>query len=117
MNVVPVSSMTEAARHANVVTQTVGVFPASRKREVRDLLATAGVQRVMVLGNCHGGSAGNPHDGMYPLHRFMNWVCDDDTETVGRVGERHGSAVGADRRLNTWPRARVTTGILATPHR
>ncbi len=81
VNVVPVSSMTEAARHANVATQTVGVFPASRKREVRDLLATAGVQRVMVLGNCHGGSAGNPHDGMYPLHRFMNWVCDDDTET------------------------------------
>ena len=46
--------------------------------EIRDLLATAGVQRVVRLGNCHMGSAGNPHDGMFPLHRFMNWVVDDD---------------------------------------
>jgi hypothetical protein len=78
VNVVPVPSIVDATKHANVATQTVGVFPIDRKREVRDLLATAGVQRVVRLGNCHIGSAGNPHDGMYPLHRFMNWVVDDD---------------------------------------
>lgn len=78
VNVVPVPSMVEATRNATVATQTVGVYPMQRKAEVRDLLATAGVQRVVRLGNCHIGSIGGPHDGMYPLHRFMNWVVDDD---------------------------------------
>jgi hypothetical protein len=30
------------------------------------------------LGSAMKGSMGNPHDAMYPLHRFVNWVVDDD---------------------------------------
>jgi hypothetical protein len=41
-------------------------------------LATAGVQRVVNLGSALKGSQGNPHDAMFPLHRFVNWVVDDD---------------------------------------
>jgi hypothetical protein len=78
VNIVPVSSLTEATTFANVATQTVGVYPPERKAEIRDLLATAGVQRVVKLGSAMSGTMGNPHDGMYPLHRFVNWVADDD---------------------------------------
>jgi Acyl-CoA reductase (LuxC) len=78
VNVVPVPSLREAVRFANVATQTVGVFPASRKAEVRDALASAGVQRVVTLGKALGPGPGLPHDGFYPLHRFVRWVNDED---------------------------------------
>ncbi|MGC7101464.1 acyl-CoA reductase [Amycolatopsis lurida] len=78
VNVVPVASILDAAAFATVATQTVGVYPAERKAELRDRLATAGVQRVVRLGSALTGSIGNPHDAMYPLHRFVNWVVDDD---------------------------------------
>ncbi|MET7353973.1 acyl-CoA reductase [Streptomyces mirabilis] len=48
------------------------------KAELRDRLVGAGVQRVVKLGSALSGSIGNPHDAMYPLHRFVNWVVDDD---------------------------------------
>jgi hypothetical protein len=78
VNVVPVTSMLDATAFATVATQTVGVYPSHRKAELRDRLATAGVQRVVKLGSAMKGSMGNPHDAMYPLHRFVNWVVDDD---------------------------------------
>lgn len=78
VNVVPVRSLREAVRFANVATQTVGVFPAVRKVELRDALASAGVQRVVSLGKAVGPGPGLPHDGFYPLHRFVRWVNDED---------------------------------------
>ena len=64
-------------QHANVATQTVGVYPPSRKAELRDALAAAGVQRVVELGKAIAFEAGMPHDGFYPLHRFVRWVNDE----------------------------------------
>jgi Acyl-CoA reductase (LuxC) len=78
VNVVPVNSMAHAVAFATVATQTVGVYPSSAKSDLRDALATAGVQRVVKLGSALTGSQGNPHDAMFPLHRFVNWVVDDD---------------------------------------
>jgi hypothetical protein len=78
VNVVPVRSVLDALDFVTVATQTVGVYPSERKLELRDRLATAGVQRVVNLGSAFRSSAGNPHDGMWPLHRFVNWVVDDD---------------------------------------
>ena len=78
VNVVPVQSLSEAVRYANVATQTVGVHPPQRKPEVRDALASAGVQRVVSLGKALGPTAGLPHDGFYPLQRFVRWVNDED---------------------------------------
>jgi hypothetical protein len=78
VNVVPVGAMRDAVAFATVATQTVGVYPPSAKNELRDALAGAGVQRIVNLGSALRGSLGNPHDAMYPLHRFVNWVVDDD---------------------------------------
>ena len=77
VNIVPVTSLAEAVRFANVATQTVGVYPPERKEELRDALASAGVQRVVTLGSALGPAPGFPHDGFYPLQRFVRWVTDE----------------------------------------
>lgn len=77
VNVVPVASLAEATRQANVATQTVGVYPAARKAELRDALAAAGVQRVVTLGQAVAFEPGLSHDGFYPLQRFVRWVNDE----------------------------------------
>jgi hypothetical protein len=77
VNVVPVESLADAVRFATVATQTVGVYPNERRAVLRDALCSAGVQRVTLLGGAQGSPAGLPHDGFYPLHRFMRWVKDD----------------------------------------
>jgi hypothetical protein len=78
VNVVRVSSLKEAVRFANVATQTVGIYPPARKVEVRDALISAGVQRVVSLGKALDPGPGLPHDGFYPLQRFVRWANDED---------------------------------------
>jgi len=77
VNVVPVTKLADAVRFANVATQTVGVYPSSRKAELRNALAAAGVQRVVELGGAGGVETGLPHDGFFPLQRFVRWVNDE----------------------------------------
>jgi hypothetical protein len=79
VNVVPVASLADAARFANVATQTVGVYPEGRRTEVRDLLAAQGAQRIVPLGGAAALEilAGLPHDGMYVLSRLARWVIDE----------------------------------------
>lgn len=79
VNVVAVAALGDAVRFADVATQTVGVYPASRKSEVRDALASAGVQRIVPLGSAGQLPPGFPHDGFYPLHRFVRWINDEGT--------------------------------------
>jgi len=77
VNVVPVADLADAVRFANVATQTVGVYPPGRKSDLRDRLASAGVQRVVSLGCALGPAPGLPHDGFYPLQRLVRWVNDE----------------------------------------
>jgi hypothetical protein len=79
VNVVAVDDLTEAMRYINVATQTVGVYPSSLKTDLRNDLASAGAQRVITLGEVPSGLIpGFPHDGFFPLHRFVRWVSDED---------------------------------------
>ncbi len=77
-NVVCVPSLMEAMKYVNVATQTVGVYPFSRMSELRDHLASGGAQRVVRLGEAGPSAIGNPHDAMYPLHRFVHWMANED---------------------------------------
>jgi hypothetical protein len=77
VNVVVVDRLEDAVRFAGVATQTVGIFPAARKRELRDRLASAGAQRIVTLGSALGGGVGIPHDGFFPLHRLVRWITDE----------------------------------------
>lgn len=76
VNVVRVDNLADAVRHVNVATQTVGVFPAYRKADLRNKIASAGAQRVVTLGAAPP-ELGLPHDGFYPLQRFVRWVNDE----------------------------------------
>ena len=82
-NVVCVKSLDDAMKYVNVATQTVGVYPFDRMPALRDLLASGGAQRVVRLGEAGPSALGNPHDAMYPLHRFVHWMANED----GREGE------------------------------
>lgn len=77
VNVVWVESLSAACAQANVATQTVGVYPAHRSAEIRDTLASMGVQRIAALGHVAHSIEGYPHDGFYPIRRVMRWVLDD----------------------------------------
>ncbi|HUD28434.1 MAG TPA: acyl-CoA reductase [Novosphingobium sp.] len=77
-NVVCVPSLEEAVKYVNVATQTVGVWPFHRMKDLRDRLASGGAQRVVRLGEAGPGAIGNPHDAMYPLHRFVHWMANED---------------------------------------
>ena len=77
-NVVCVPSLEEAMKYVNVATQTVGVYPFERMAELRDHLASGGAQRVVRLGEAGPSAIGNPHDAMYPLHRFVHWMANED---------------------------------------
>jgi len=78
VNVVRVDRLEDAIRQANVATQTVGIFPDSRRPQLRDALASQGVQRVTAIGSAGKIEAGLPHDGFLPLQRFIRWVNDED---------------------------------------
>ena len=52
----------------------------SRRRvgsTLRDMLAARGMQRIVPLGEVLDAMPGLPHDGFYPLHRFVRWLVDD----------------------------------------
>ena len=83
-NVVMFPSLDDALRYVNVATQTIGVYPWDRKTDLRDRLAGAGGQRVCRVGTANLHVPGGPHDAMFALHRFVNWMSDDD------IGE-HGA--------------------------
>ena len=82
-NVVRVDSLDDATRYVNVATQTVGFYPFERMADYRDRLASGGAQRIVHLGEAGPSTIGNPHDAMYPLHRFVHWMAHED----GRVSD------------------------------
>lgn len=77
-NVVRVDSLDDAVKWVNVATQTIGFFPFDRMPDYRDRLASAGGQRIVHLGEAGPATIGNPHDAMYPLHRFVHWMAHED---------------------------------------
>ncbi|MGC5256495.1 acyl-CoA reductase [Gordonia sp. DT218] len=77
-NVIRVDSLDDAMKYINVATQTVGFYPFGRIADYRDRLAGGGVQRVVHLGEAGPSTIGNPHDAMYPLHRFVHWMAHED---------------------------------------
>jgi hypothetical protein len=81
-NVVMVPTLADAVRYVDVATQTIGVFPWDRKRQLRDRLASAGGQRVCRVGTANQHVPGGPHDAMFALQRFVHWMSDDDISAV-----------------------------------
>jgi hypothetical protein len=77
VNVVPIDSLDDVLPHVNVATQTIGIYPTSLASMMRDRLAARGMQRIVPLGEVLDAIPGLPHDGFYPLNRFVRWLVDD----------------------------------------
>jgi hypothetical protein len=82
-NVVRVDSLDDAVRYVNVATQTIGFYPSDRMADYRDRLSAGGAQRVCPLGEAGPSTFGTPWDGMYPLHRFVNWAVNENGPVDG----------------------------------
>ncbi|PLK27521.1 acyl-CoA reductase [Novosphingobium sp. TH158] len=85
VNFVPVDSLLDVIKWCDDTTQTVGLYPESRRAELRDAFALAGVQRLVslaggdpmtVYANSHHMPPGSPHDGIEPMRRSVRWVVD-----------------------------------------
>ena len=50
--------------------------------DYRDRLAAGGAQRIVHLGEAGPSTIGNPHDAMYPLHRFVHWMAHEDGTAI-----------------------------------
>ena len=77
-NVVRVDRLDDAVKWVNVATQTCGFYPFDRMADYRDRLASGGAQRIVHLGEAGPSTIGNPHDAMYPMHRFVHWMAHED---------------------------------------
>jgi hypothetical protein len=85
VNLVPMPDISQVARWCDDSTQTVSIYPERLRRDIRDRLALAGVQRIVPLRGDQPNSAsedgaelpGMPHDGIEPLRRMVRWVIDE----------------------------------------
>lgn len=79
-NVVPVDDVKKVTDAVNAYTQTVGIYPESLKRELRDQLPLFGAQRLTSLGYaCHVNPA-MPQDAIEPLRRMCKWIVDEECD-------------------------------------
>ena len=85
VNIVPIDDLNDVIKWCDDTTQTVGLFPESRRAAIRDAFALAGVQRLVsleggdpmtVYANSHHMPPGSPHDGIEPMRRSVRWVID-----------------------------------------
>ena len=79
-NLVPVDSIDKVTGAVNAYTQTVGIYPESLKRELRDTLPLFGAQRLTSLGYaCHVTTA-MPQDAIEPVRRMCKWIVDEECD-------------------------------------
>jgi len=76
VNLVPVASADEALKRVSAWTQTIGVYPPSLRRKIRDGLALRGAQMIVDLGFVARMNSYGPMDGMEPERRMLKWVVD-----------------------------------------
>jgi len=79
-NVVPVDAVADVLPAINAATQTIGIYPDSLKRRLRDTLGLHGAQRLTSLGHAADASISLPQDGVEPVRRMVRWVVDERWE-------------------------------------
>ena len=76
-NVVAIDDIEDALSYVNVATQTVSVYPPSKKDLLIDRLASAGAQRITAIGGAGWMEGGLAHDGFLPMSRLVRWLNDE----------------------------------------
>jgi hypothetical protein len=104
-NVVPVDDPKDVLPAINAYTQTIGIWPESLKRTLRDDLALHGAQRLVSLGYAAQPSVAGPQDAIEPMRRMARWIvdetCDPDTVlAMWRPQVTHSAQTGGGK--GTW---------------
>jgi hypothetical protein len=68
-----VDDLKDAFKYLHSGVSTVGVYPESRRIELRDAIAARGVSSILPLGGCERYFSGAPHDGMIVLSELVDW--------------------------------------------
>ena len=77
-NLVPIDDVEEVCAAVDAYTQTVGVYPESLKRTLRDRLSLYGAQRFTSLGYAAHATVATPQDAIESTRELCKWiVCED----------------------------------------
>jgi hypothetical protein len=79
-NIVPVDSIDKVTAAVNAYTQTIGIYPESLKRRLRDTLPLFGAQRLTSLGYACNVAIAAPQDAIEPIRRMCKWVVDEECD-------------------------------------
>jgi hypothetical protein len=79
-NSVPVDDIDTVTEAVNAYTQTIGIYPESLKRELRDTLPLFGAQRLTSLGYACNVTVSMPQDAMEPIRRMCKWIVDEECD-------------------------------------
>jgi hypothetical protein len=79
-NLVPVDSIETPILAVTAYTQTIGIYPESLKKQLRDRLGIQGAQRLVSLGYATGSPYAGPQDAIEPLRRVVRWVVEESYE-------------------------------------
>ncbi len=79
-NIVPVDSVDKVTAAVNAYTQTIGIYPESLKRRLRDTLPLFGAQRLTSLGYACNVAIAMPQDAIEPIRRMCKWIVDEECD-------------------------------------
>ena len=79
-NIVPVDSIDKVTAAVNAYTQTIGIYPESLKRQLRDTLPLFGAQRLTSLGYACSVAIAAPQDAIEPIRRMCKWIVDEECD-------------------------------------
>jgi hypothetical protein len=79
-NLVPVDDIKKVTDAVTAYTQTVGMYPESLKKQLRDLLPLFGAQRLTSLGYACQVTSAKPQDAIEPLRRMCKWIVEESCD-------------------------------------
>jgi hypothetical protein len=79
-NIVPVDSIDTVTAAVNAYTQTIGIYPESLKRQLRNILPLFGAQRLTSLGYACSVAIAMPQDAIEPIRRMCKWIVDEECD-------------------------------------
>ncbi|WP_308205285.1 acyl-CoA reductase [Mycobacterium parmense] len=79
-NIVPVDDIDKVTAAVNSYTQTIGIYPESLKRRLRNTLPLFGAQRMTSLGYACNVAVAAPQDAIEPIRRMCKWIVDEECD-------------------------------------
>ncbi|OBI48352.1 long-chain-fatty-acyl-CoA reductase [Mycobacterium sp. E796] len=79
-NIVPVDDIDQVTAAVNSYTQTIGIYPESLKRRLRNTLPLFGAQRLTSLGYACSVAVAAPQDALEPIRRMCKWIVDEECD-------------------------------------